>query len=183
MPSPAFLVEGQMEQKIIARLCPGQPVRRIGANGDHVAIAAICDRVETLIRLFGNKHYPIIVIFDREKREADCDHISNTVVSTLHHRGLNDHDIRVFIADREFEDWILKDPDSICQHFDIPKPTNIGKGKSGLAKLIEPACQYHETTIGVELFSIVSKAIIRDQCHIFARLHETATEIGCPAFG
>lgn len=179
MPSPAFLVEGQMEQKILQRICPGQPVRLIGVNGDHVKLEAICDRLETQIRLLGNRYHPIFVVFDREGREAPALEISTSVASMLMARGFQGHDIRIFVADREIEDWMLLDAEGICQHYNIPVPAIKPNGKGGLAKLIGNRVQYHETSVGVELFLIVSKEKLRDGCPNFCALYESAAEIAC----
>lgn len=182
MPNPAFIVEGRMEQAIIRKLCPGQPVRTIGCNGDTVALDRLCDFVETLIRSLGNRNFPIFIIFDREKRDAGCGAISAQVLAILHDRGLHDHDLRVFVADRESEDWYLKDKDSICRHFNIPLKDGVFSGKGGLEKLLAPDVAYHETTIGVEIFFAVSKAKIADECGVFQALCEDAAEIGCIGF-
>jgi hypothetical protein len=179
MVSPAFLVEGQMEQRILQRICPGQPVRLIGVNGDHVKLEAICDRLETHIRLLGNRHHPIFVVFDRENREASALEIADAVATMLVDRGFAGDDIRVFVADREIEDWMLIDADGICQHYNIHLPQIPLRGKGGLARLIESQIRYHETSVGVELFGIVSKERLRDGCPSFRALYDSAAEIGC----
>ena len=179
MANPAFIVEGQMEQKIIGRLCPGQPVQRIMCNGDQVPITRLCDFVETLIRRLNNKYYPIFVIFDREKREDDCKTLSIQMLDELNSRGLNDQDIRIFLADRESEDWILKDIDAICAHYNIAKPRQAPQGKGGLRSLVSSVTPYHETTTGVELFFLVSKDEIAKKCPYFRSLRESVRSIGC----
>jgi hypothetical protein len=179
MHNPAFLVEGQMEQKIVQRICPGRPVRLIGINGDHVQLEAICDRLETQIRLLGNRNHPIFVIFDREKRTESAQDIMKSVKAILDQRGFSDQDIRVFVADREFEDWILLDSDGVCDHFGIARPDVVPRGKGGLARLIQSCVQYHETSVGVDLFGVVSKEKLRDGCPSFRGLYEAATELQC----
>ena len=155
--NPAFIVEGQMEQRIIGKLCPGQPIRRLGCNGDGVAIARVCDFIETQVRTLGNRNHPIIVLFDREERDQTVAEIRTEIVATLVGKGLGDHDIRVFVADRETEDWYLLDTESICDYYGLKKPIVKLFGKAGLARLLKPAVDYHETSIGVELFTVVSK--------------------------
>jgi hypothetical protein len=179
MPNPAFLVEGQMEQKIVQKICPGQPVRLIGINGDHVQLEAICNRLETQIRLLGNRNYPIFIVFDREKRTESAQDIMKTVKEMLDMRGFSDQDIRVFVADREFEDWILIDSDGVCDHFGIPRSDVVLRGKGGLARLIQSCAHYHETSVGVDLFEIVSKEKLRDGCPSFRELYDAAAEIKC----
>lgn len=182
MSNPAFIVEGSMEQKILAKICSGQPIRRIGCNGDNVSINRLCDFIETQIRALKNKNHPIIVIFDREKREKSCNEIENEVIDEMNCRGLNEHDIRVFVADRESEDWYLKDIDSICKHYGLPKPLSNLKGKGGIEKLISPVTAYHETTIGVDLFFIVQHEIVAGKCKTFKKLLESAIDVNCRYF-
>ncbi len=182
MTRPAFIVEGHLEQRVIAQVCPNRPVRRINCNGDSVAIERMCDFIETHIRSFGNRNYPIIILFDREKRVETSDEISDRVVSILGERGLCDHDIRVFVADREVEDWYLGDIEGICRHYNIAVPASIGTGKSGLAMAIRSAVDYHETTIGVELFGVISKTMVAERCPQFSRMMRLAAEIDCDAF-
>lgn len=179
MANPAFIVEGQMEQRILSKICPGRPIRRINCNGDGVAIPRLCDFLETQIRTLSNRNYPIVVIFDREQRDQTCDEIRDEVISNLHARGLHDHDIRVFVADRETEDWYLLDTKGICSHFGLPTPISKLSGKGGLSKLLRPALQYHETSVGVELFHIVSKKTIASKSPVFQSLLDTAIEIEC----
>jgi len=182
VPNPAFIVEGQMEQRIIARACPGTPVRRIGCNGDDVSIDRICDFIETQIRALGNRNYPIFVLFDREKREQSSDDIKSSVINILNSRGLADQDIRVFVANRKTEDWYLHDIKGICDYYSIAEPQQKVNGKKGLEILLSSIGGYHETTIGVELFFVVSKKKIGEACPIFLALTEAAVEIGCPHF-
>jgi hypothetical protein len=70
MPEPAFLVEGQMEQRIIQSLCPNKPVRLIRCNGDDVSMAAIARALNARLRLLLN-YSPIIIILDRERRRPN----------------------------------------------------------------------------------------------------------------
>jgi hypothetical protein len=182
VPNPAFIVEGSMEQKILARICSGQPIRRIGCNGDEVSINRMCDFIETQIRTLKNKNYPIVIIFDREKRTETCAEIEIEVLARLNDRGLDSQDIRVFVADREAEDWYLKDVESICNHYGLPEPLNSLRGKGGIERLIGPAIPYHETTVGVELFFVIRHDEVAKKCDVFRRLIETAKDVDCRYF-
>lgn len=64
MSRPAYLVDGQTEQKVIRKICPSQPVKLIGCNGDAVCLSEIAKRISTHINLFNNNYYPIICIID-----------------------------------------------------------------------------------------------------------------------
>lgn len=177
--NPAFIVEGHMEQKIVSKICPGQPVRRVECNGDNVPIERVCDFIASHIRLFGNRNYPIIVILDREKREESVRELSAAALEYFGRNGLGDQDIRIFFADSEFEDWYLKDLDSICEYFGIPRPNGNFHGKGGLSQVIQGAVRYHETTVGFDLFFIVSLKTIANSCDVFSALLEVARELQC----
>lgn len=180
---PCGWVRGDEEEEDrFTQICAGQPIRRIGCNGDDVSIARMCDFIETQIKTLGNKNYPIVIIFDREKRTESCAEIEVSVRENLSSRGLAAQDIRIFVADRESEDWYLKDTDSICAHYGLPQPLSPLSGKGGVEKLMKPVTDYHETTVGVELFFVVSHEKVAEQCPIFARLIATAIEVNCRYF-
>ena len=178
----AFIVEGQMEQRIVHRACPGVPVRRIQCNGDHVSLGRLCDFIETQVRLLVDRYYPIIIVFDREGRSEAPDEIQAFVLNRFAEAGMAEQDIRVYVADRETEDWYLKDIEAICQHYEVQTGGRKYYGKGGLTSLLEPVHRYHETTIGVDIFFKVSKSKIAACCPMFSALRSTALEIGCPAF-
>lgn len=181
MPNPAFIVEGHMEKKIAGKLCPGQPVRRIGCNGDNVEIARMCDFIASHIRIFSNKYYPIFIIFDREKRVDSRETLRARMLQELECRGFGDQDIRVFIADREFEDWYLLDIEGICNHYGLISLRIRGSGKHAISNLIGQKQQYIETSTGVEIFDIIDKQKVGAACGEFNAMISAATEIGCSA--
>jgi hypothetical protein len=154
MPKPAFLVEGQMEQRIIQRLCPNRPVRLIGCNGDEVSMAAIAKALNARLRLLGDCH-PVIIILDRERREKCCEELIQELSHLLdeyEHRGR----YVIGMADRTIENWILSDWSNILQDdptYQAMADDSQGKhGKTIIKHLMPEQKFYHETTIGVELF-------------------------------
>ena len=153
MPNPAYLVEGHMEQRFLANICTGQPVRRIGCNGDQVSMKGIAKHLDTHIRLL-RRNYPIIIIFDRERRESNCQELASELTNELFARGIDVCNLVLGIADRTIENWILSDPVTLDAFY--PGRSNCycadGKfGKSILAKSLAPVEAYNETTTGVEL--------------------------------
>lgn len=168
-----------MEQKIVSKICPGQPVRRIGCNGDAVEIARMCDFICTQIRLMSNRYYPIFIVFDREKRNDSRETLRTRMISELQNRGFGDQDIRIFIADREFEDWYLMDSDGIRNHYGLVPMRIRGTGKSGMVNLLGQKHQYIETGIGVEIFDIIDKKKLSDSCGEFKAMMDAGAEIGC----
>ena len=79
MTNPAFIVEGQQEKMIVQELCPSQPVRLLGVNGKYVSYGKIASVIDSKLISFGNKYYPIIIIFDRENRTDSSDLIIKSV--------------------------------------------------------------------------------------------------------
>src|SRR5690348_2601584 len=114
MPEPAFLVDGVMEQRIIARLCPDRPVRRIECNGHDVALEAIVDRVDLHIRDLNNRYHPIIILIDRETRRSSCEEILSEMRTLLDAKGHANQCV-IGVVDRCIENWILADWENVSQ--------------------------------------------------------------------
>lgn len=153
MPNPAFLVEGHMEQRFLSNVCPGQPVRRIGCNGDQVSMQGLAKHLETHIRLLPN-NYPLVIIFDRERRVETCAQLELDLRADLKNRGVDNDSLIIGIADRTTENWILADRATLAQQYPkcaFPKGDDGDFGKSVLSKALKPVDIYNETTTGVSL--------------------------------
>lgn len=109
MSNPAFIVDGHTEQCFIRTICPGQPIQRTNLNGKNVTVEAISKKIASMIRLLGNRHYPIIVLVDREDRDQSFDELATELLNLLNQQGLTDQDIRIGFADRMIENWIIAD--------------------------------------------------------------------------
>lgn len=143
-----------MEKKILQKICPGVPIRRIGCNGSDVPMAVMADFIETLIRLLNNRNHPILIIFDREGRVATCDDLISELSAELESRELN-VDYRIGIPDQSIENWILADYDMLAEGYGVSTRAQNFEGtpgKSRLAALLRNRYKYHETTLGVEMF-------------------------------
>ena len=154
MPEPAFLVEGQMEQRIIRKLCPNRPVRLIGCNGDDVSMAAVAKALNAQMRLL-RAYSPIVILLDRERREKRCPELIQELSSCLDSYNHNGRYV-IGIADRTIENWILSDRPNIVARDPRYKPLDADvegeHGKSVIRRLLPTGLIYHETTVGVELF-------------------------------
>ena len=184
MPNPAFIVEGRMEQLIARRICPGQPVTKIGCNGDSAPIEVVAKFVAAQIRVLNNRYYPIIIVFDREGRDISCDQIKQEMIAILHDQyNFSDQDIRIFVADRMTEDLYLADIESILVHYNLgPFVEQEFRGKGGLARLLHPKHQYHETTLGVEIFFIINHQAVAASYPHWSDFLVTVEELICPSF-
>src|ERR1043166_8429048 len=103
---PYFFVEGHCEQKFLGSTCGAWPVRRINLNGSAVSIEQIVIRIESIYKTMGSCTDPIIVIFDREKREESSKEIAAKAVGLLAQRGIK---AIVGVPDRCIETWMLYD--------------------------------------------------------------------------
>lgn len=154
MLSPAFLVEGQMEQAIIQRLCPNVPVRLIGCNGKDVSMTVMAKTLHArLLRLA--RFYPVVIVFDREKRIEERNDLLKELsfkLDSLGHAGC----YILGMPDRTTEVWTLSDWEGVrLNKPDLKEysgPIEGINGKSVIKSLLPDNVIYHETTLGVELF-------------------------------
>lgn len=176
MSNPAFIVDGFTEKLVIGSLCPGKPVSRTDLNGKSVTIDAIANKVASLIRLLNNRHYPIIVVIDREEREESCGNLCQELGNKLNALGLDDQDIRICFADRMFENWIIADWDVLETDKEKPEFTEGLKGSSEIKKILG---SYHKTTEGVELFLKCNLETIYQHSESFRNFVDSIPDINC----
>ena len=183
MIKPAFLVEGDLEQKFVQNTCPGCPVQKINCNGDDVSVASIAKRVGTLGRLLHKKHSPLVVVFDREKRTDSPDEIES-----LFRKELQAEDIQVpvivGIPDRDIENWILADLEVFQQAIGAnpgdDKTIYEGqKGKTIIKKQLGQGRSYVETIDGVAWLKSCRPDIMSKNSFSFAKFAEALSGISC----
>jgi len=149
MSSPAFIVDGFTEKLILTKICPGNPVKRTDLNGKSVTIRAIANKISSIINLLNNRHYPIIIVIDREDRIENCERIIETLRSELNEKGHNNEDIRINVANKMLENWIIADWQLIGNIDEKPDETD---GMSGASVIKRAKGTYGKTTDGVDLF-------------------------------
>lgn len=98
MPQPAFIVEGDCEQRVVQRICPGTPVRILGRNGRDVTVDAMARQVDALSRRFINRNYPIVVIVDREQRNETAEQLSAQLIEKLESQGVDVSQFQVYLS-------------------------------------------------------------------------------------
>ncbi len=157
MPNPAFIVDGHTEQRFIGCICPGQPVRRTNMNGNSVTIEAIAKKVASLIRLLGNRYYPIIVLVDKENREEPFQDLVEELHQCILGHGLDDQDIRIGFADRMIENWIVADFEKIGDIENKPVQTD---GLNGASLIKKNRGRYNKVIDGVELLLMVDRSVV-----------------------
>jgi hypothetical protein len=90
-----------------------------GVNGKDVALKAIAKAAHSLISLFRGRHYPIILIVDREKRDQSSEEIEKELTELLVGLGVPTADLIVSCPDRMLENWMLGDDRYFDKVYDI----------------------------------------------------------------
>lgn len=180
MSNLAFIVDGQMEQLIIGNICPNKPIRLLNCNGRDVSIEAAAKRAASLIRLM-RRNYPIIIIFDREKRVESSKTICEVFLSAIRQNGIQDVHLIIGVPDRMMENWMLADIQSINTYYGISVTQTSFEGKGGkghLRKLIEPK-NYQETEDGPEIAKRVNIAVAKSNSESLDDFLVKIAEMGC----
>jgi Domain of unknown function (DUF4276) len=176
--NPAFIVDGFTELNILRQLCPNQPIKR-SINGKDVSLSKAAEQIAAIIRLLNNRNYPIVILTDREKRSDDflkfANDFKNAIVGELAKKGIN-LDIRVGIADRMIENWILADADALGNPPQLPSETDGLMGKSWM-KNIKPS--YSETADGPDLFFKADARKIYTQSPSFKHFVDQLKDLDC----
>ena len=176
MPNPAFIVDGFTEKLFLSQICPGNPVKRTDLNGKHVTIAAIAKKVSSIIRLLGNRHYPIIVLVDREERDESVEQLCESLHHAIMEEGLNDQDIRIGFADRMIENWIIADYKLIGSIKDKPQQTD---GLRGSAVIKKKKGSYNKVIDGVKLLHSIDKRTVYNESPSFRSFMDKLEGIEC----
>ncbi|MBL7846152.1 MAG: hypothetical protein JNL40_01695 [Cyclobacteriaceae bacterium] len=177
MSKPAFIVDGFMEKEIIQRLCPGRPISRTDLNGKSVTIEAICKKVATFVRMWGNRYYPIIVLVDKEARNMNFDEMAEALRECLFAQGLHGQDIRVGVANRMIENWILADWETLAGGRKKPVVT---EGVNGTSVIRSLKGSYGKTTDGVEFFLNARQEIMYENSESYRHFVNQLDGIDCP---
>jgi hypothetical protein len=177
----AFIVDGLTEKKIIQRLCQGSVVRTTGLNGKDVALNAIAKATYSLIRLFRDRHYPVIIVVDREGRSEPSEWIEQELTRLLVKLGANQQDLIISCPDRMIENWMLGDPKYFHEIYDVELalPHEGQHGKKEIRRLLkQKKISYHETTLGVEIFTTIDPRAVASNSESFARLGKRCASFG-----
>lgn len=177
MNNPAFIVDGFTEMRIVQEICPNKPVRRLDLNGKDVTIAAMAKKISILIRALSNRHYPIIILVDKEKRNVTFEDMANQLGQALIGEGVINQDIRIGVADRMIENWILADWEQLAGSLqDIPDNTDKIHG-AGIIKTVKGS--YHKTTDGIRLFRNARPPIMYKRSASFRYFIDKIVELPC----
>jgi hypothetical protein len=183
MIKPAYLVEGDLEQKFVQNVCPGCPVQKINCNGETTSLEAISKRVGTLGRLLHKRHSPLIVVFDREGREESAENLEKAFRKVLVQEQI-DVPVIVGIPDRNIEAWILADYEMFLQSSGSAASSLITScegrnGKSVIKQTLADGKAYVETIDGVAWLKAARPAVMQQHSPSFNRLFSTLSNLDC----
>lgn len=181
MSNPAFIVDGYTEKIIIQKLCPSQPVRRTDLNGKSVSISAIAKKVASLIRLLGNRYYPIVILVDKEQRDISFDIMAEQIREGIINEGIVNLDLRVGVANRMIENWIIADWETLTGGT-LNEPENPDGG-SGSNIIRRVKGSYDKTTDGVEYFLKVRQQIAYKKSESYKHFVDNLNGIPCDYLG
>jgi hypothetical protein len=178
----AFIVDGLTEKKIIQKLCKGTTVRTLGLNGKDVALSAIAKAAFSLISLFKGRHYPVVLVIDREGRVETSEQIETTIRTLLVEYGVTAGDVIISCPDRMIENWMLGDDRYFEEVYGI-KLTETYEGSHGkrdIRRLLQQkGISYHEVALGVDIFCNIDPALVSRKIISFNRFKATVGPF-CP---
>lgn len=159
-----FIVDGYTEKLILQSICPNTKVARLDLNGKNVSVQAMAKKIASLVRLFGGRHYPIIVLVDKENRDIEAQQFRDEIVEALKCYELSHEDIRIGVADRMLENWLLADWECLECEGSRPETTDGINGSAALRKVIG---NFGKTTDVVQLFTKASCSRMRNYSRSF----------------
>jgi hypothetical protein len=183
MNKPAYLVEGDLEQKFIQNTCPGCPVKKINCNGIKTSLEAIAERVGTLGRLLHKRYSPLVVVFDREGRVDSAEHLEKKFCEILTQEKI-DVPVIVGIPDRNIETWILADYEMFLQSAKLDESSPVSmfegyNGKSVIKQTLGKGKCYVETINGVTWLKAARPAVMQKYSPSFNRLYKALSSFDC----
>jgi hypothetical protein len=183
MSSPAYIVEGDLEQAFLKNVCPGAPIRKIGCNGDDVALRTLAKFIGTQGRLLQKRYRPLIIVFDREGRCKPCDQIETEIREYLLDESIS-VEIIIGIPDREIENWILADAISFCSctrtDRNALESNYEGKGgKAAIKSLLSHGSVYVETSDGPSWLKKCRPTRMAAASESFRRFYDHIKEMQC----
>ncbi|MDQ0456105.1 hypothetical protein [Rhizobium paknamense] len=174
-----FIVEGQMEEKIIREMCKGSEVRRLQINGSKFPVEKIAERVcphISLLRRKGVKKF--ILIIDREQRDVSSEEFEKDILNKLSDLKIDISSVIVASPDRNFESWFVPFLNSSCKiSTDVQSNAEGCNGKSIAREKFKASGQkYVEVVDGVSLFKKVTARKLSEASFSFKRFFDAFDE-------
>jgi hypothetical protein len=158
-------------------------VQKINCNGDDVSLEAISKRVGSLARLLHKRHSPLVIVFDRERREESSEQIESQFRDLLKREEIQ-VPIIVGIPDRDTENWILADAEMFAYSAKIKIGAVEGsvegkKGKSVIKSAIGQNRSYVETIDGVAWLKTARPSVMKQNSPSFRRFVDALSNFHC----
>ncbi len=182
--SIAFIVDGYQEKLVLQRLCGDVPIKMTQLNGRDVNIPAITKVILSMVKLLKGRHFPIVIIVDRERRQISSMEVENQIRTELIAAGIDSESVIISSPDRMVENWILcgnpycKSATRILQQMPVNLDGVPGK-REIKAALRKHGIFYDETGNGVDLFCTMNLKEAADGSPSFSRLFG-ALKLYCP---
>ena len=113
-----------------------------------------------------------MILVDKEQRDISFEQMSNQIL-----QGINDLDIRVGVADRMIENWILADWEALTgSTLNEPENPDNGSGSNTIRKV---KGSYDKTTVGVEYFLKVRQQVAYKKSHSYKHFIDNLNGIPC----
>lgn len=171
---PAFLVDGLTEKRFVQRACKGRPVQILNCNGETVAPGAIAKRAASLIRLWGGRCFPIVILVDRESRQEGASEFAETLSRAIRDEGIED-EVIVGVADRMIENWMIADPALWPDFEEIDSVDGI----SGVSVIKRRLGSYNKAANGPELLHRCRASEIRTRSTSFSAFADQLSRLRC----
>jgi hypothetical protein len=137
----------------------------------------LCQRIETHFRVFSNRYYPIVVIFDRENRPQTPRELLDEINAILADKKLDPAQFIFLISDRDIEVMFVCHHTKDGEFIDTgcPETTNVDgvAGESELRnRLSKRGIAYHKTTVGMTIFKKIRPLIVASKSENFRRFRD-----------
>jgi len=175
---PAFLVDGVTEKRFVQAICTDHPVKLTNLNGNSVTTAALAKQLASLIRLWKQRYYPVVVVVDLEKRSQSAAEFATDLRVALEQHGIDDL-LVIGVADQMIENWMIADPD-LWPEQEIPENVD---GRSGATVLKRYMKEYDKAANGPQLLQRSRASEIGRRSPSFSALREQLIELECHWLG
>ena len=146
-------------------------------NGKSVTLEAMSKKIASAIRILGNRHYPIIILVDKEQREIEFNTMAEQIKTILQEiYNITDQDLRIGVADRMIENWIIADWETFAG--EEKKPNDI-EGTNGTAQIKKIKGSYGKTTDGVKMFLEARQEIIYENSPSYKYFIDQLEDVDC----
>ncbi len=137
----------------------------------------MASKIASIIRLLGNRYYPIIILTDREERNISFADMSVSLRIELTSAGVTNQDLRIGVADRMLESWIIADWFNLTgQNENEPEATDGMHGTSVIKRI---KGSYDKVVDGVDLFCSCDLAKVYAKSASFRHFADQLKDIHC----